>query len=108
MLLPLLGLLILLLLLLLLLQQLVLASAHLNNDVATKKTGITGELLQKLFKMVEVKCDILGADWNQGGSQLAEQFKEFIEKNDLTPVPPELLALRRGDCCGFLVFPGSQ
>jgi hypothetical protein len=56
----------------------------------------------------EVKCDILGADWNQGVSQLAQQFKEFIEKNKLTPVPPELLALRKGDCCGFLVFPGCQ
>ena len=54
----------------------------------------------------EVKGDILGADWNQGVSQLAQQFKEFIEKNELTPVPPELLALRKGDCCGFLVFAG--
>ena len=91
------------------LQHLVLASAHLNNDVANKKRGITRELLQKVFRMaMEVQCDILGADWNQGVSQLAEQFKEFIEKNELTPVPPELLALREGDCCGFLVLPDSQ
>ena len=50
------------------LQHLVIGSAHLNNDVARDKRGITRNLLQQLFQTAkDTCCDILGADFNQGG-----------------------------------------
>ena len=91
------------------LQNLVVGSAHLNNTVASQKLGRTRDLLQQLFaKAVEAHCDILGLDLNQGLGQLSDELRLFVQKNNLQPVATELLGRREGDCCGWLVLPGSQ
>ena len=66
-------------------------------------------MLQQLFaKAVEAHCDILGLDLNQGLGQLSDELRLFIQRNNLQPVATELLGNREGDCCGWLVLPGSQ
>ena len=91
------------------LQHLVVGSAHLNNSVASEKPGRTRDLLQQLFtQATQSRCDILGVDLNQGLRQLSEQLRLFIQKNNLEPVATELLGCRDGDCCGWLIPPGSQ
>ena len=91
------------------LQNLAVGSAHLNNTVASQKLGRTRDLLQQLFaKAVEFHCDILGLDLKQGLGQLSDELHLFIQKNNLQPVATELLGRREGDCCGWLVLPGSQ
>lgn len=87
----------------------VISSAHLNNVVASSKRGITRDLLQQLFQAAkDTCCDILEPDFNQGVDQLTEQFRLWIQRQNLEPVPTSLLGHRDGDCCGFLVFPSSQ
>lgn len=44
----------------------------------------------------------------QGLGQLSDEVRLFIQKNNLQPVATGLLGRREGDCCGWLVLPGSQ
>ena len=44
----------------------------------------------------------------QGLGQLSDEVRLFTQKNNLQPVATGLLGRREGDCCGWLVLPGSQ
>ena len=90
-------------------QHLVLGSCHLNNVVAREKRGLTRELLQELFAAARASgCDTLGVDFNQGILQLSEQLRLWVQVHNLDLLPTALLGHREGDCCGFLLLPGSQ